>query len=263
MAACCRPCRFAPRTSPTVVAVRIPPGVLTPGPNDVQIRVALAHRVDCSIKATYELWALLDPAQTGFVIDSAAAAYAVRSLDDLAAEPAAEDGATHIHVRLAADADPESISRAGRFVDALVRRAGLLRPIVDVGPQEGRGAGMDLVLAAGAAGDALVKDLRVVGRENGVTLARDPATNRLIVVLSRAPTTPTSKRRFPASKTRLRRRMRPRRTPTGSRSARAAASPSPTSASPPTISSADAIWRPRASRCRPTSSRPTATARDC
>jgi hypothetical protein len=171
---------------PDIVAVRIPPGVLTPGPNDVQIHVALAHRVDCSIKATYELWALLDPAQTGFVIDAAAAAYAVRSLDDLAAEPAAEDGATHIHVRLAADADPEAISHAGRFVDALVRRAGLLRPIVDVGPQEGQGAGMDLVVAAGAAGDALVKDLRVVGRENGVTLARDPATNRLIAVLSGA-----------------------------------------------------------------------------
>ena len=169
---------------PDVVLVKIPPGVLAPGANDVQVRVALAHRVDCSIKATYELWALLDPAKTGFVIDASASAYSIRSLDDLAAEPAAEDGATHIHVRLADAADPEAIGRAGRLVNALVRRAGLLRPVVDVGPQEGQGAGMDIVVAVGAAGDALVGDLRVLGRENGVTLARDPATNRLIVVLA-------------------------------------------------------------------------------
>jgi len=166
------------------VMVRIPPGVLTPGANDVQVRVALAHRVDCSVKATYELWALLDPAKTGFVIDSAAASYSIHSLDDLAAEPLAEDGATHIHVRLPDDADPDAIGRAGRLVNALVRRAGLSRPIVDVGPAEGQGAGMDLVAASGAAGDDLIKNLRVLGRESGVTLARDPATNRLVVVVS-------------------------------------------------------------------------------
>jgi hypothetical protein len=168
------------------VLVRIPPGVLTPGANDVQMRVALAHRVDCSVKATYELWALLDPAKTGFVLDGPSAAYAIHSLDDLAAEPAGEDGATHIHVRLPVDADPVAIGRAGRLVNAVVRRAGLLRPVVDVGPEEGQGAGLDLVPAAAAAGDILVKDLRVLDRENGVTVARDPATNRLVVVLSGA-----------------------------------------------------------------------------
>jgi hypothetical protein len=168
------------------VTVKIPPGVLTPGANDVQMRVALTHRVDCSVKATYELWALLDPSKTGFVLDSASASYSLHSFGDLAAEPAAEDGATHIHLRLPVDADPVAIGRAGRFVNAVVRRAGLLRPLVDVGPDEGQGAGMDLVLAAGAAGDNIVKDLRVLDRENGVAIARDPATNRLVVVLSGA-----------------------------------------------------------------------------
>ncbi len=178
------PVRSAEKLS--TVMVKIPPGVLTPGANDVQMRVALAHRVDCSVKATYELWALLDPTKTGFVLDGASASYAIHSLDDLAAEPAAEDGATRIHVRLPVDADPVAIGRAGRFVNAVVRRAGLLRPVVDVGPDEGQGAGLDLVMADAAAGDDLVKDLRVLDRENGVTIARDPATNRLVVVLSGA-----------------------------------------------------------------------------
>ena len=132
------------------VMVKIPPGVLTPGANDVQMRVALAHRVDCSVKATYELWALLDPTKTGFVLDGAGASYAIHSLADLAAEPAAEDGTTRIHVRLPVDADPAAIGRAGRFVNAVVRRAGLLRPVVDVGPDEGQGAGLDLVMADAA-----------------------------------------------------------------------------------------------------------------
>jgi len=178
------PVRSAEKLS--TVMVKIPPGVLTPGANDVQMRVALAHRVDCSVKATYELWALLDPTKTGFVLDGASASYAIHSLDDLAAEPAAEDGATRIHVRLPVDADPVAIGRAGRFVNAVVRRAGLLRPVVDVGPDEGQGAGLDLVMADAAAGDDLVKDLRVLDRDNAVTVARDPTTNRLVVVLSGA-----------------------------------------------------------------------------
>ena len=169
-----------------IAMVKIPPGVLTPGANDVQVRVALAHRVDCSVKATYELWALLDPTKTGFVLDGASASYPIHSLDDLAAEPAGEDGAMHIHVRLPVDADPVAIGRAGRFVNAVVRRAGLLRPVVDVGPEVGQGAGLDLVLVEAGAAETLVRDLRVLDRENGVTIARDPTTNRLVVVLSGA-----------------------------------------------------------------------------
>ena len=136
----------------TNVAVKIPPGVLLPGANTVQVNVALTHRVDCSVGATYELWALLDPARTGFVVDNVDS-YAIRSLDELAAEPLAEDGATHIHVRMQDFADPDSVGRAARFVDALVRRAGLARSIVDVGPEAGQGPGFDVVLFSGQAPD--------------------------------------------------------------------------------------------------------------
>jgi len=182
-----RPLAAAPVRSPdqiTNVAVKIPHGVLLPGFNTVQVNVALTHRVDCSVNATYELWALLDPAQTGFVIDNADS-YAIRSLDELAAEPLAADGATHIHVRMQDFADPDSLSRAAHFVDALVRRAGLARPIVDVGPQAGQGPGFDVVLSTGETAEATPGDaLHVLGRDDDVTLARDAASNRLVLTLS-------------------------------------------------------------------------------
>ena len=168
----------------TNVAVKIPPGVLLPGANTVQVNVALTHRVDCSVGATYELWALLDPARTGFVVDNVDS-YAIRSLDELAAEPLAEDGATHIHVRMQDFADPDSVGRAARFVDALVRRAGLARSIVDVGPEAGQGTGFDVVLFSGQAPDMGPGGaLRVLGRDDDITLARDAATNRLVLSLS-------------------------------------------------------------------------------
>jgi hypothetical protein len=182
-----RPLAAAPVRSPdeiTNVGVKIPHGVLLPGVNTVQVNVALTHRVDCSVDATYELWALLDPARTGFVVDNADP-YAVRSLDELAAEPLAEDGATHIHVRMQDFADPDSLGRAAHFIDALVRRAGLARPIVDVGSELGKGPGFDVVLFSGDAPDmASGGALRVLGRDGDVTLARDAATNRLVLILS-------------------------------------------------------------------------------
>jgi cellulose synthase operon protein B len=169
----------------TALSVKIPAGVLTPGVNRVQMSVALTHRVDCSVKATYELWALLDPAKTGIVMDSAAA-YSIRSLDEIAAEPLAEDGTTRIHLRSPDNLDANAIDRAGRFIDALVRRAGLFRPVVDVGPEPGRGVGFDVVLTEGASQEGSIKDLRVLGREGDVTLGRDPTSGRLVVVLSAA-----------------------------------------------------------------------------
>ncbi len=57
----------------SLIPVRVPPGVLVPGFNDVQVSVTMTHRVDCSIKATYELWTALDPGQTGFLVPAQAA----------------------------------------------------------------------------------------------------------------------------------------------------------------------------------------------
>ena len=122
----------------STIAVPIPAGVLIPGFNAVDVSVAMSHRVDCSIAATYELWTLLDPAKTGFVVPAASSG-AVRSLNELAGEPLAEDGTTRIHLQIKDPSDAESIHQAGRFIDALVARAGLQRPLVDVGDRTGPG----------------------------------------------------------------------------------------------------------------------------
>ncbi|MCW6508391.1 cellulose biosynthesis cyclic di-GMP-binding regulatory protein BcsB [Lichenifustis flavocetrariae] len=174
-----RPLSSLPIKSPdrmTPVAVKIPTGVLVPGFNAVQVDVTMTHRVDCSVKATFELWTSLDPAQTGFVLPRQMQA-AGKSLDDLAGEPLAAEGTTRIHVRLAGDPDPVLLSRAGDLVGALAARAHLLRPVVDVGPEPGNGPGFDIVMdGSDAAAD------RRVGQEAGLTLERDPASNRLTVV---------------------------------------------------------------------------------
>jgi cellulose synthase operon protein B len=167
----------------TPINVKIPPGVLTPGANKVQISVALTHRVDCSVKATYELWAMLDPAKTGFIMEEGAS-YSIRSLEDIAAEPLSEDGTTRIHLRIPSNADSVSIARFGSFVSAIVQRASLMRPIVDVGPTAGRGPGFDVVLTDGSSPDDSIKGLQVTGHDGNVTLGRDPISQRLVLVLS-------------------------------------------------------------------------------
>lgn len=167
----------------TTVAVPIPAGVLVPGLNAVDVNVAMSHRVDCSVAATYELWTLLDPARTGFVAPAASAG-AVRSLDELAGEPLAQNGTTRIHLRLPDPSDTDAVQQAGRFIDALVARAGLNRPVVDVGADPGQGAGFDVILANTAKSSDAIKALRVLGREDGVTLARDPASGRLTLIMT-------------------------------------------------------------------------------
>lgn len=166
----------------SVVPVAIPSGLLVPGFNTVDVSVTMAHRVDCSVAATYELWTLLDPAQTGFVLPGSARG-GLRSIADLAAEALAEDGTTRIGLRMADPADAAAISRTAMFVDALVARAGLVRPVVRAEPGGGRGPGFDVVLAAGRARDEAARSLRILGREDGVTFARDGNSDRLVLLL--------------------------------------------------------------------------------
>ncbi len=100
-----------------VLPVAIPPGVLVPGFNSVDVSVVMEHRVDCSVAATYELWTQLDPAQTGFVLPAGPSS-GVRSIDDIAGEPLAEDGTTRIALRTTDLGDAAAIGRASLFIEA-------------------------------------------------------------------------------------------------------------------------------------------------
>ncbi len=166
-----------------VVSVAIPPGVLVPGFNTVAVSAQMTHRVDCSVGATYELWSLLDPAQTGLVLAAAPNA-GIRSIEDLSAIALADDGTTRITLRSAETADAAAVGRAARFIDALVERAGLVRPVVRVAPGGGQGSGFDVVLVAGGARDGGSAALTIQGRDSGLVFARDPVTGRSVLILS-------------------------------------------------------------------------------
>ena len=158
----------------SALPIRIPAGVLVPGFNAVQISVTMAHRVDCSIKATYELWTLLNPTQTGFLVPAQAAAVP-RTLDDLAAETPSEDGTTHIHLRVPADADSDLLSQGANFISALVVRSHLIRPVVDIGTEPGSGAGLDVILGTDEDAD------KAATLRPGIALRRDETSRRMVI----------------------------------------------------------------------------------
>ena len=171
--------------APLVVPVSIPRGTLVPGVNTVELADVMAHRVDCSIAATYELWTQVDPNLTGFVVPDPDFG-PMRSIEEVAGEPLSADGTTRLFVSLANAPDALSIGRAALFINALVRRTGLVRPVVEAGPGRGKGAGIDLVIATGSDRDAALAGLSVVGREGAITFARDTGTGRLTLVVSAA-----------------------------------------------------------------------------
>lgn len=173
------PVRSPGKTS--LLSVRIPPGVLVPGFNSVAIATVLSHRVDCSLKATYELWTLVDPALTGFVIPAATSASG-RTVADIAGEPIPADGTTRIHVRLPDRPDADTVGRASRLVTRIVAEAHIARPLVDVGPAGGEGPGVDIAFKGSGAAQPDLAAMRVLLRRPDLILARDPASERLLVV---------------------------------------------------------------------------------
>lgn len=52
-------------SAPEVVEVKVPEGLLRPGPNDVAISVRQNHRILCTIDGIYELWTAIDPIRSG------------------------------------------------------------------------------------------------------------------------------------------------------------------------------------------------------
>ncbi|MDX7949579.1 cellulose biosynthesis cyclic di-GMP-binding regulatory protein BcsB [Lichenihabitans sp. Uapishka_5] len=158
-----------------LVPIAVPAGLLVPGANTVQVTATLTHRVDCSVPATYELWATLDPSHTGFVVPDGAADQ-IAGVADLAAAPLAEDGTTRIWVRMREGADEAEIGQAARAVQTLVRRAKLVRPVVEVAPEAGRGPGLDLIVAGHEP-----EGFAPLAKTAGIGVGQDAGTGRIMV----------------------------------------------------------------------------------
>ncbi len=94
----------------------LPQGLLKPGPNTIRIEATQRHRVDCSLRATYELWTLLVPSLTGFIFQGGAVP--VSGLGDLAAIGVDDSGATRINVVPVGPTGPDRLSRIAAAVSA-------------------------------------------------------------------------------------------------------------------------------------------------
>jgi cellulose synthase operon protein B len=116
---------------PRVVTFDFPAQALRPGANTIRFEVHQAHRVDCSVEATYELWTRILPAGTGLKFANAEAT-AIQSLADLPAVGVGADGRTTIHVVDVFDPGPAGQEN---YLDA-VQQIALLgqfpHPVVEV-----------------------------------------------------------------------------------------------------------------------------------
>lgn len=149
----------------------LPPGVVAPGYNSVRFIAVQRHRVDCSVKATYELWSSVSLNRSGFV--GLPAAPAIRRLADLPALAASGAEQTPIRIRLAETSDTLTIERAMRVANAVILAAGIQRPRITVSDEPGEGPGLDLVIdRAPPAGSIPLEN------ETGLLQVLDQATGR-------------------------------------------------------------------------------------
>jgi hypothetical protein len=109
----------------------VPAGLLKSGFNSIRISAEQRHRVDCSLKATYELWTQIDPTQTGLLMQRADSG--VQTIGDLAALPVDEQGSLPIRAITPARASMGSVERAIRAVQMISLAGRFAQPVVDFG----------------------------------------------------------------------------------------------------------------------------------
>ncbi|MFZ9501480.1 MAG: cellulose biosynthesis cyclic di-GMP-binding regulatory protein BcsB [Beijerinckiaceae bacterium] len=122
----------------------VPPGLMKPGFNAIRISAEQRHRVDCSLKATYELWTQIDPTQTG--LELARADSAVQTIGDLAALPVNEQGALPIRAIAPPRASTGAVERIVRAVQMISLAGRFAQPVVDFGPMAQGDFGLNLAI---------------------------------------------------------------------------------------------------------------------
>ncbi|MFM9861151.1 cellulose biosynthesis cyclic di-GMP-binding regulatory protein BcsB [Pseudoxanthobacter sp. M-2] len=165
----------------------LPQGLLKPGPNTIRIEATQRHRVDCSLRATYELWTLLVPSLTGFIFQGGPVP--VNGLGDLAAIGVDDSGATRINVVPVGPTGPERLSRIAAAVSAASVFGRFDHPvakIVDAGTRLERRPG-HLTLVVGTA--AAVRQVTEIAAGEAaarpvVALMPDPRTQVPTLVVS-------------------------------------------------------------------------------
>lgn len=116
-------------TAARQVEAAVPAGALRAGANTVRVSAVQRHRVDCSLRATYELWTLLVPDLTGFSFDGGAPP--VTGIADLPSIGVGTDGATRIEVVPVGAAEPARTSRIITATQAISVMGRFEHPVVE------------------------------------------------------------------------------------------------------------------------------------
>lgn len=145
----------------------VPAGILQPGYNAVTFTVDQAHRVDCSVDATYELWTRIDPTQSGFAF--AAGQPVAPDFTSLLAAVRTANGTTKLN-GIVSGAEGKAEDALVAVFQTLAIAASIDRPDVDFSNAAGVGAGIDVI--TGPQGDVL-RRLAATGS----TIALSPGVN--------------------------------------------------------------------------------------
>ncbi|KGF67844.1 hypothetical protein LL06_19920 [Hoeflea sp. BAL378] len=124
--------------------IDVSPALLRAGVNEVRLRAVQRHRVDCSMEATYELWTEIDGQASGFRSRSALRPEDFQSLRTLGRT---EHGLTDLRLVLPAGAGAATLTRAAPVVQTLALALNRDDLSVTVAESEGRGPGIDLIVA--------------------------------------------------------------------------------------------------------------------
>ncbi|MFD1747482.1 cellulose biosynthesis cyclic di-GMP-binding regulatory protein BcsB [Rhizobium helianthi] len=106
------------------VTTDVPRGMLQAGANRIEIRVDQRHRTDCDIRSTYDLWTVIEPAETYLSFEGKPAANpsvaeAVRAIGVDA------DGNTRFHVVVPSLGQPAAVAPLMRLTQGLSLLAGM------------------------------------------------------------------------------------------------------------------------------------------
>ena len=152
---------------------------LKPGRNEVRLRARQHHRVDCSLKATYELWTKLDPALTGF---ASAVPSAFTDFDSLLAVRRTPAQRTDIRLVAPGAMTAEALNEAAPVLQALILFLNRDDVTVSVGDTAGTGPGIDLVMAMDRTGSATLSRLGLSGVPRGLSVQAGAADRATVVM---------------------------------------------------------------------------------
>ena len=167
---------------PYTLRLQVPPGLIQPGYNALTVTVDQAHRVDCSVDATYELWTRINPQLSG--IEYVASIPAQSTFNDLLGMARMDGGNTNIRGMIAPGASVTDRDRLLKAIQALSIAAGFDRPKVEFASSAGDGEGIDVVVGPQHSITEMLSARGITAAlRQGINVVRDPGGRIVLAVI--------------------------------------------------------------------------------